>query len=77
MIYHVQVSREEGVFIGRVLERAGVTTEGKTLDELVAMLRDAIATMWDDRDVQFELIIPPDVDLGLAPSVAADSASAA
>lgn len=56
--YHVAVEQDNGWFVGRVLERAGVTTQGKTLDELVFMVRDAISLMWDETGVQLELIIP-------------------
>jgi predicted RNase H-like HicB family nuclease len=56
--HHVQVPQEDGWFIGRVLERAGITTQGRSLDELVDMVRDAIDAMWSERDVQLELILP-------------------
>jgi len=56
-LYHVSVEQDGGWFVGRVLERAGVTTQGKTLDELVFMIRDAISLMWDETGVQLELII--------------------
>jgi predicted RNase H-like HicB family nuclease len=57
-LYHVQVDQEDEWFIGRVLEREGITTQGRSLDELVFMVRDAIALMWNERDVQLELIVP-------------------
>ena len=56
--YHVLVDQEDGWFIGRVLERDGVTTQGRTLDELVFMIRDAVQLMWNERSVQLELLIP-------------------
>ena len=58
--YHVAVHREDNWYIGRVLERSGVTTQGRTLDELVSMLRDAIKTLWGEKDVQLELVLAPD-----------------
>ncbi len=58
--YHVAVHREDGWYIGRVLERAGVTTQGRSLDELVEMLRDAIQLMWSEMDVQLELVLAPE-----------------
>lgn len=58
--YHVTVSREEGWYIGRVLERPGVITQGRSLDELVDMLRDANQLIWSEVDVQLELIVSPD-----------------
>ncbi len=59
-LYHVAVHREDGWYIGRVLERSGVTTQGRTLDELVEMLRDAIEAMWAEKDMQLELVLAPD-----------------
>jgi len=57
-LYHVKVEQEGKWFVGRVLERAGITTQGRSLDELVFMLRDAIELMWNESDVQLELIVP-------------------
>lgn len=58
--YHVAVHREGRWYVGRVLERSGVTTQGRTLDELVAMLKDAIEALWGEAAVQLELVLPPD-----------------
>jgi len=57
-LFHVQVEQDGKWFIGRVLERPGITTQGRTLDELVYMLRDAIELMWGEKKVQLELILP-------------------
>jgi predicted RNase H-like HicB family nuclease len=57
-LYHVLVEQEDKWFIGRVLEREGITTQGRSLDELVFMVRDAIAQMWNETTVQLELLIP-------------------
>lgn len=56
-LYHVAVHREDKWYVGRVLGRAGVTTQGRSLDELVEMLRDAIQLMWSEVEVQLELIL--------------------
>ncbi len=58
-LYHVLVEQEDDWYIGRVLERGGVTTQGRTLDELVLMLRDAIEALWREKNVQLELLLPP------------------
>ena len=58
-LYHVAVEQEDDWYVGRVLERGGVTTQGRTLDELVLMLRDAIETLWDETEVQLELLLTP------------------
>ncbi|HVX83494.1 MAG TPA: type II toxin-antitoxin system HicB family antitoxin [Phycisphaerae bacterium] len=57
-LYHVLVEQEDQWFIGRVLEREGVTTQGRTLDELLFMVRDAIELMWGEKDVELELFVP-------------------
>ena len=59
-LYHIAIEQEDGWFIGRVLERIGITTQGRSLDELVFMVRDAIKLMWNETDVQLELIVPSD-----------------
>lgn len=56
-VHRVAVHHDDGWHIGRVLERPGVTTQGRTLDELVDMLRDAIDALWAERDVQLELVL--------------------
>lgn len=62
-LYHVAVHREEKWYVGRVLERSGVTTQGRTLDELVFMLRDAIEALWSEKNVQLELVLTPDAGI--------------
>ena len=60
-LYHVSVEQEDDWYIGRVLERGGITTQGRTLDELVVMLRDAIETLWNENAVQLELLVTPEI----------------
>jgi predicted RNase H-like HicB family nuclease len=55
--YHVLVIKDEGWYVGRVLERPGITTQGKTLDHLVEMLHDAIDAMWGEKQVSLELLL--------------------
>jgi predicted RNase H-like HicB family nuclease len=59
-LFHVEVTKEDDWFIGRVLEREGVTTQGRSLDELVFMVRDAIHAMWNLTNIQLELVVPQD-----------------
>jgi len=56
-MYHVAIQKEDDWYVGRVLERPGITTQGRTLDELVLMVRDAIETLWRERNVQLELLL--------------------
>lgn len=56
--YHVKVEIDNGWYVGRVLERPGITTQARTLDGLVEMLRDAIKELWRERSVALELLMP-------------------
>jgi predicted RNase H-like HicB family nuclease len=58
--YHVRVEQDEGWFIGHVLERDGITTQGRSLDELLFMVRDAIELMWGEKNVELEMYVPRD-----------------
>jgi predicted RNase H-like HicB family nuclease len=58
-LYHIAIEQEKDWYIGRVLERPGITTQGQTLDELVFMMRDAIRELWDEVDVSLELMVSP------------------
>src|ERR1043165_6681917 len=57
-LYHVLVEQDDNWFIGRVLEREGINTQGRSLDELIFMVRDAIALMWNEKGVALELMVP-------------------
>lgn len=57
-VYHVSIEQEDEWLIGHVLERPGIHTQGRSLDELVFMSRDAISLMWGEKDVHLELIVP-------------------
>ncbi|MFA7238297.1 MAG: type II toxin-antitoxin system HicB family antitoxin [Phycisphaeraceae bacterium] len=70
-LYHVAVEQEDDWFVGRVLERPGITTQGQSLDELVYMVQDAIREMWDERQVQLELILPAEMKVAPPSSSAA------
>ena len=59
---HAVASRSEGWYVGECLEVA-VVTQGRTLDELVANLQDAIALHLDGEDFQ-------ELDLVSAPRLA-------
>ena len=72
-VYHVTVQREGKLYIGRVLERKGMTTQGRTLDELADRLRDAIKALWAEKDVQLELVLPPSADRRTPPRTRASS----
>lgn len=58
-VYHIELVQDDGWYVGRVMDRPGVVTQGRTLDELIFMLRDAIELMWNEKDVHFELSVSP------------------
>ena len=60
-ILHVHVESDGAWFIGQALEEPGVITQGRTLDELLFMVRDAAALLTGETDVHVELIVPPGV----------------
>lgn len=60
-LYHASVVEDAGWFVGRTLEEPRITTQGRDLDELVYMIRDAIYEMTGDKDVHLEIILPPKV----------------
>jgi predicted RNase H-like HicB family nuclease len=66
-LYHVSIEQDDGWFVGHVLEREGIPTQGRTLDELVFMVRDAISLMWDETGVHLERILPGEISVPLPP----------
>lgn len=54
----VNVIQDDGWYVGRVLERPGITTQARTLDALVSMLYDAIQQAWGEKNVALELVLP-------------------
>jgi len=57
--YHVIVEQtEDGWLAAHALEDDSVHTQGKTLDEVTANIRDVVESLTGIPDVQIELIIP-------------------
>lgn len=63
-VLHVKVEQDDGWFIGQGLEEPGIITQGRSLDELVFMLRDAVEAMFDQKDVEIELLLSPRLKFG-------------
>lgn len=60
--YHVIVEQaEDGWLAAHALVDDSVHTQGKSLDEITANIRDVIETLFGERDVQIELLIPSSV----------------
>jgi predicted RNase H-like HicB family nuclease len=60
-VYHVMVAEEDGWFCASAMEDAAVFTQGRTLDEIITNIREVANLMYDETDVQVELIVPPGV----------------
>ncbi len=60
--FHVVVEQaEDGWLAAHALEDDSVHTQGKTLNEITANIREVAELLHGDDDVQVELVIPGDV----------------
>ncbi len=60
--FHVIVEQaENGWLAAHALEDESVHTQGKTLNEITANVREVVELLYGDADVQVELVIPGDV----------------
>ena len=62
-ILHVQVEQDDGWFIAQGLEEPGVITQGRTLDEIVANVREVVELMFNQKQVEIELLLGPALKL--------------
>jgi len=56
---HVKVEQNDGWFIAQGLEEPGVITQGRTLDEIVANVREVVELMLGEKRVDIELLLSP------------------
>jgi len=61
IIYHVIVEQSDGWIAAHALEDDSVHTQGKSLDEITANIRDAAQLICGDKDIHVELVIPSNV----------------
>jgi predicted RNase H-like HicB family nuclease len=60
--HHIIVEQaEDGWLVAQALENQAVITQGRTLDEVVFMVRDAIELLTGETEAQVELIVPSQV----------------
>jgi predicted RNase H-like HicB family nuclease len=62
-VLHVKVEQDDGWFIAQGLEEPGVITQGRTLDEIVANVREVVELMFNRKHVDIELLLPSRLDL--------------
>ncbi|MCC6679363.1 MAG: hypothetical protein IT445_00525 [Phycisphaeraceae bacterium] len=61
-VYHVMVEQaEDGWLAAHALEDDSVHTQGKTLNEIIANIREVAQLLNNEKDVQVELVIPSSV----------------
>ena len=61
-ILHVSVDADEGWLIAQGLEEPALITQARTLDELLANIREVVELLEvGDKDLHIELIVPPTV----------------
>ena len=61
-VYHVIVEQaDDGWLAAHALEDDAVHTQGKTLDELTANVREVAELLYGEKDVQIELVVPSGV----------------
>jgi predicted RNase H-like HicB family nuclease len=56
-VLHVKVEQDDGWFIAQGLEEPGVITQGRTLDEIVANVREVVELMFNRKNVDIELLL--------------------
>lgn len=62
--YHVAVEQaEEGWIAAHALEDDSVHTQGKSLDEVTANIREVAELLYGETDVQVELVVPSTLPL--------------
>lgn len=62
--YHVSVEQaEEGWFAAHAVEDESIHTQGKTLDEIAANIREVAELLYGETEVQVELVVPSGVQL--------------
>lgn len=63
-VYHVIVERaEDGWLAAHALEDDSVHTQGRSLDEIAAGVREVAELLHGERDVQIELVVPSTVQI--------------
>ena len=60
-LYRIAVEQEDEWFCLSAVNDPRVYTQAKSLDEAVFMVRDVVALLYDEKDIQIELVVPPDV----------------
>jgi predicted RNase H-like HicB family nuclease len=60
---HVKVEQDDGWFIAQGLEEPGVITQGRSLDEIVENVRQVIELMFNQKNVDIELLLTANLSM--------------
>lgn len=60
-VYHVIVEQSDGWLAAHALEDDSVHTQGRTLNEVTANIREVAEMVCGDKEIQVELVIPSQV----------------
>ena len=52
---------EDGIYFLESVNHPKLFTQAHSMDQAVYMARDVAATIYDEKNVQIELVVPPDV----------------
>jgi predicted RNase H-like HicB family nuclease len=63
-VYHVTLQVEDGWYCAQAMEDPAVFTQGRSLDEVTANVREVADLLYGEKDVQVELIVPPSIRIG-------------
>lgn len=70
--YRVKVVQgEDGWLVAKVTNLRGAITQGRDLNELTFMVRDAIGCLTETQDFAVQLLVPPTIRVPVAKSAAA------
>jgi len=62
--YRVEVEKgEDGWLVGQSTDLPSAISQGRDLDELAVMMRDAIETLTSETDFGIDLVLPPGLPL--------------
>jgi predicted RNase H-like HicB family nuclease len=63
-VLHVKVEQDNGWLIAQGLEEPGVITQGRTLDEIVANVREVVELMFNQKQIDIELLLSSRLIMG-------------
>lgn len=60
-LYRIAVEQEDEWFCLCAVNDPQVYTQARSLDEAIFMVRDVVELLYDEKHIQIELVVPPDI----------------